>query len=188
MTVMTLVPSDFPNRIAAEGLQVTVFNDWYGLGGSADHKAVVLHHTASSAGTSGDADAAYCHHGSSDSPLYNVLVSRDGHVYVLAREKSNSSGKINSTALNEAKNGQAQLVTAASRGLPDNTSANDALFAICAQNDGVGEHWSDALVSAMSITSAVALECLGLSHAGYVTEHRCLTQRKIDPCGPGCPT
>jgi N-acetylmuramoyl-L-alanine amidase len=184
---MPLIPSDYPDRLARAGLAVHVYGDWYTLGGSADHDAVVLHHTASSSSCAPADDAAYCHHGSSDSPLYNVLIDRHGEAWVLAREKANSSGNISSVALHEALEGRAGAVSAGDRGLRDDTSANASLFAIAAQNDGVGEPWSDALVHGMAAASAVTLEALGLGHAGYVTQHRVLTARKIDCCGNACP-
>jgi hypothetical protein len=184
---LMLVPTDYPQRLAARGLDVNVYAGWESHGGGADHRAVVLHHTASSSGTPPKADADYCHSGADASPLYNVLVDRAGVVWLLAREKSNSSGDISGVALNEALEGRADLTPAAVRYLPDTTSNNGALFAICGQNNGTGEHWSAALLDAMTVCAAVALECLGLAHAGYVTTHRALTARKIDPDGPGCP-
>lgn len=183
---MALVPSDFPQRLAARGLAVQCFGDWTTCGGSADHRAVVLHHTASGASTRPEDDAAYCHHGTSDAPLYNVLVDRTGVVWLLAREKSNSSGKISSTPLSEAYAGKAGCVSASQRGLSDNTSANGNLFAIAAQNNGTGEPWSSAMVNAINQVAAEACSCLGL-HAGHVTQHRVLTARKIDNCGDHCP-
>jgi len=184
---MALVGADFPDRLAAEGLSVQVFSDWYTHGGSADHGAVVLHHTASGSSTRPEDDAAYCHHGSGDAPLYNVLVDRYGVVWLLARDKSNSSGSISSVALIEALHGKANSTSAVQRGLGDDTSNNAALFAVACQNNGVGEAWSSALIDATSITAAVALESLGLSHAGYLTQHRVLTARKVDCCGGNCP-
>jgi hypothetical protein len=184
---MPLVPTDYPTRLAQRGLTVHVQSGWESRGGSADHKAVVLHHTASSSGTSPKSDADYCTSGASDAPLYNVLVDRNGEAWVLARKKSNSSGKISGTALNEVLAGKAGATSAAARGLSDTTSANDRLWAVSAQNNGTGEHWSDALNRGMAICAAVALECLGLESAGYVTQHRVLTARKIDCCGDACP-
>lgn len=184
---MPLVPTDFPQRLAARGLNVQVFSDWAACGGSADHRAVVLHHTASSSSARPQDDAAYCHHGTDDAPLYNVLVGRDASVWVLTRNKSNSSGKISSVPLNEAFAGHAGATSAGDRGLRDDTSANDRLFAIAYQNNGTGEPWSSAMVDAGAQVAAVALECLGIPDAGYVTQHRVLTARKIDCCGDACP-
>lgn len=187
---MPLVPSDFPQRLAAMGVPVNVMSDWATAGGSANHTAVVMHHTASSASTSPDSDAAYCAHGSSDSPLYNVLVDRYGAAWVLARDKANSSGKISGTALNEVKRGEANLTPAGQRGLGDTTSDNASLFAVSAQSDGTGEVWSPALINAMAVTCACALQCLGLPHASFVTHHAALTSRKIDLTmgAHGCPS
>jgi hypothetical protein len=178
MTV-ALVPTDYPQRLAKRGLNVQVMGDWQSCGGSADHAALVLHHTASSSSTKPADDAAYCHHGSGDAPLYNVMVDRTGVVWVLTRRKSNNAGKISGTALNEALRGQAQLTPAAQRGLADTTSANSQLFGISAQNNGTGEWWSDALVDAMCVVADETLKCLGLS-VGHVSTHRTLTARKID--------
>ena len=102
------------------------------------------------------------------------------------REKANSSGKISGLALEEALEGHAGAVTAAARGLTDTTSNNALLFAIAAQNDGVGEWWSNELLEAMAICAAVALAELGLE-VGHVTQHRVLTARKVDPSGPNSP-
>lgn len=163
-----------------------VYDGWESHGGDADHRAIVLHHTASSSRTAPADDAAYCHHGSSDAPLYNVMVDRFGDVWLLAREKSNNAGKISSVALSEALDGNAGHVSASQRGLHDDTSANAQLFGISAQNDGTGEFWSAALVDAMATCARVTCDALHL-HAGHVTIHRVLTARKVDTCGPGCP-
>jgi hypothetical protein len=183
---VTLVGTDYPAQLDARGMGVYAYDGWNGHGSSADHKAVVIHHTASSPNASPKADADYCHSGADDSPLYNVLVDRKGEAWVLAREKANSSGDINSVALNEAIAGRANLTPAAVRGLNDDTSNNSALFAVCGQNNGVGETWADALVEGIAIACAVACEHLGLT-PGHVTTHRALTSRKIDPDGGNCP-
>lgn len=184
---MSLVPDDYPDRLARAGLRVSVFGDWRTCGGDANHRAVVLHHTASGSSVSPADDAAYCHHGTSDAPLYNVLIGRDGSCWVLTRRKSNSSGKISSVAYQEAIEGRAGAVSASARGLSDGASQNASLFAISAQNNGTGEPWSDALIDAMARCASVTLAALGLSSVGYVTQHRVLTARKIDTCGGNCP-
>jgi hypothetical protein len=184
---MPLVPTNYPDLIAARGVPVNVVDGWESRGSSADHVAVVLHHTASSDKESPSSCANYCFLGAEYAPDYNVLVDRTGVAWVGAREKSNSSGDISSVALNEALRGEASCVSAGQRGLGDDTSANSKLFAISAQNNGVGETWGDDLVYGINVCAAVALECLGLAHAGYVTQHRVLTARKIDNCGGNCP-
>jgi hypothetical protein len=170
-----LVTPELPSRLAAHGLDVRVLGDWLTRGKPADHRAVVLHHTASSRSTKPEDDVAECHRGAANAPLYNALVDRTGVVWLLARNKANSSGDISSVALNEALAGRAGAVSAGARGLRDDTSANASLFAITAQNDGVGEPWSPVLVESMAIVAAEALRALGLPHAGFVTQHRVLT-------------
>jgi N-acetylmuramoyl-L-alanine amidase len=185
---MTLVPTDLPQRIAARGVPVNIIDGWESHGGSADHQAVVFHWTASSRNESPSSCANYSFLSSDDSPHYNVIVDRFGACWIGAREKSNSSGKISGVALNETLAGHANVSSAASRGLDDTTSANAELFAISAQNDGVGEPWSAALVDNMSIVCAVVLEALGIADVGYIAHHASLTSRKIDLTpGHGCP-
>jgi hypothetical protein len=185
---MPLVPTDFAERLAARGLNVKVLKGWDTHGKSADHQAVVLHHTASSSSTRPEDDAAACHHGTDVAPLYNVLVDRTGVVWLLARKKANSSGDISSIALNEVLDGRAGVVSAGARKLVDDTTANAKLFSIAAQNNGVGEDWSDALVDSVCIVAAEALIAFGTPDSGFVTQHRVLTKRKIDCCGGNCPT
>lgn len=182
--VVTLVPGDFPQRLAARGLTVNVVGGWESAGaGSADHRAIALHHTASSSGESPSSCANYAF----SNKHYNVLVDRFGVVWLGMRNKSNNAGEISGVALDEAHSGRAGSQSAIQRGLSDTTSSNSTLFAISAQNNGTGEHWSDALCSSMAIVAAVTLECFGRDHAGFVTQHRVLTSRKIDNCGDSCP-
>lgn len=186
---MPLVPADYPDRLARAGLRVHVMGDWWTNGGSADQRAVVFHWTASGASSTPANDAEYCAHTAQYAPDYNVLCDRYGEVWVLAREKANSSGDISSVALNEALRGATDWRSAASRGLQDDTSANASLFAISAQNNGTGEAWSGPLVHAMATVAAVTLPLLGLDRSGYVTHHAALTRRKIDLTAGtgGCP-
>lgn len=184
---MTLVPTNFPDLVAARGVPVNVIAGWETRGSSADHDAVCLHHTASSSNESPSSCANYLFVAAGDAPLYNVLVDRYGTAWIGAREKSNNAGQISSVALAEARSGRAGATSAGARGLADDTSANANLFAIAAQNNGTGESWSDELVDGIAVVAAVALECLGIADAGYVTQHRVLTARKIDNCGDACP-
>ena len=184
---MPLIPTDYPQRVAARGVPVQVLAGWESRGSSADHRAVVLHHTASSDRESPSSCANYVFLAAQYAPDYNVLVDRTGTAWIGAREKSNSSGKISSVPLNEARAGRAGSVSAVQRGLGDDTSDNEGLFAIAAQNNGIGEPWGDAMCNAIAQVAAEALQCLGLAHAGYITQHRVLTARKVDNCGDACP-
>jgi N-acetylmuramoyl-L-alanine amidase len=181
-----LVPTDLPQRCSEAGLEVYELDGWENYGKSADHGAAVFHWTASSRSQSPSSCANYCAY-NDGYPHYNVLVGRDGSVWFLARMKAESSGQISGVALNEALAGHANVDSAASRGLPDTTSANNRLWAVSAQNDGVGEPWSEALINAMSVVCALSLEALGLGI--YHLQHHCgLTARKIDLTPRyGCP-
>jgi hypothetical protein len=185
-TGTVLVPIDLPQRCSDAGLEVYVLNGWESYGAAADHGAAVFHWTASSRSQSPSSCANYCAY-NDGYPHYNVLVGRDGSVWFLAREKAESSGQISGVALNEALAGQANVSSAASRGLSDTTSANNRLWAVSAQNDGVGEPWSEQLINAMSVVCALSLQSLGLGV--YHLQHHCgLTARKIDLTPRyGCP-
>ena len=181
---MGVVGVDFPDRLAARGCHVSVFGDWSTRGDSCDQQCIALHHTASGRSSSSGNNAAYAH----DNRHYNVMIGRDRIVYVIMRNKSNDSGETNRTSVDEACAGRASSTSAVQLGRSDNyTGANSRTFAIAYDNDGVGEPWPDDFVRLGATVAAVALGDLGLAHAGYVTQHRVLTSRKIDNCGDACP-
>jgi len=179
---MPLVPLDLPERLTAAGLDVKVIAGWETRGRAADHRALVMHHTASRL-TQDELSVTAGHvHGSGKvpGPVCNLSVGRSCTVYLVARNTANHAGQINFTPRDEAIAGAARLVSAASRGLrTDDGSDNAHLFGIEVTNDGVGEPWSAGLVDASATTAAVVLDSLGLT-PGHLTEHRCLTKRKID--------
>ena len=84
---MPLVSTDFPERLRDAGVPTNTVGDWANAGSSADHGAVVIHWTASSAHESPSSCAHYCAAGKGY-PLYNVLVDRTGVAWCLARRKS----------------------------------------------------------------------------------------------------
>jgi hypothetical protein len=177
---MGLVPTDLPQRLADAGLVVHVLDGWESRGSSANHRAVIFHWTASSANESPSSCANYVFFGATYAPDYNILVDRNGEVWLGAREKSNSSGEISHVARDEAFRGAVDWRSAASRGLGDDCSANAELWAVSAQNTGTGEPWSEALVHGMSVAVAVSLEALGLTRSTYTSHHAAATARKID--------
>ncbi len=182
----TLVPLDFPDRLVKRGLQVAVIKGWETRGKPADHRAGVLHHTASNLKTTPKATVAGHLQGKPDvsGPLCNVTIGRDGVVYVLARLASNNAGKISPVAFEEACAGKADLTPAAKRKLHDSGGENSHLFGIECCNDGVGEPWSDEMVNNAAVVAAVVCECLGWTEKRWTT-HRALTERKIDPSFEG---
>lgn len=183
---MGLIPSDYPERLQAAGLTVYVFPDWQEIGGYADHKALALHDTASSHFVLPKNDAAYIHHGSPIAPLYNVFIDRYGVVWLICRNKTNNAGKISFKAYWEATIGKASEQKAADRGLYDDTTKNQGLFAISAQNDGVGEPWGEVMTRNMGIVTLITADCLNLD-VGHCINHFALTRRKIDTSGNGVP-
>ena len=167
-------------------MQVAVIKGWETRGKPADHRAGVLHHTASNVKATDDATVAGHLKGKPDvsGPLCNVTIGRGGVVYVLARLASNNSGKISPVAFKEACAGKANLTKAADRGLEDSGGENSHLFGIECCNNGVGEAWSNQMVHNAAVVAAVVCECLGWTEKRWTT-HRALTERKIDPSFDG---
>jgi hypothetical protein len=182
---MPLLPTDYPTRLANAGLRVKVCDGWQSNGSSADHRAICLHHTASSSSETPDSCANYSFWAADTAPHYNVLITRDACVWVGARGKSNNAGEISGTALDEVLRGQANLRSAAERGLSDTTSANAQLLGVAIQNNGTGETYPQSVVDATAQVCAVTLPLLGCATEKFATTHRSLTARKIDPSGDG---
>jgi hypothetical protein len=177
-----LVPLDFPDRLSARGLRVSVIGGWETRGRPADHRAGVLHHTASNVNASIQAEVSGHINGKPGvpGPLCNVTIARDCTVYVNARLASNNAGKISPTAYAEACAGRAELTPAHVRGLDDAGSQNSHLFGIECCNNGVGEPWSRKMIETAATVAAVVCTALGWSERHWTT-HRALTERKIDP-------
>jgi N-acetylmuramoyl-L-alanine amidase len=182
---MASVGTNYPAEVAAQGVVVHVMNGWENASaGSSDHDAAMIHHTASSSSESPSSCANY----SFSQKHYNVLVDRNGEAWIGMRGKSNHGGETAQAPLDEALQGRAGAVSAVERGLSDNsTQANPRFFSVSIQNNGVGEHYSDATVDVAAICVAVALRQLGHPSGGFCSQHRVATSRKIDACGDSCP-
>ncbi len=126
---------------------------------------VCWHHTASA--TSVNNDLSYMINGSSDAPIGNMLLARDGVVWPIAAGAANTQGKGGPTTF--------------SRGTVPVDNGNTRMWGIEAANNGVGEPWPQAQIDAyFKINNALA-GMFGnqitdlISHQGYAPT------RKIDP-------
>lgn len=126
---------------------------------------VCWHHTASSASVAND--LSYMINGSPDRPIGNMLLARDGVVWPIAAGAANTQGKGGPTGF--------------SRGTVPLDQGNTRMWGIEAQNNGVGEMWSQAQIDAYFKCNAALAEMFGnevtdlVSHQGYAPD------RKIDP-------
>jgi LysM repeat protein len=129
-------------------------------------RGVVFHHTASNR-NSGPAPAlAICVNGRSDlpGPLCNVMIGRDGTVYVIAAGRANHAG-----------------LGGPWRSIPKD-SGNAYTVGVEVENDGVGEQWSQELLRVCDRVFATLL--VGLRHSeSWLFGHKewAAARGKIDP-------
>lgn len=166
----------------AAGLRVVEYDGWKtrarSSGGFASGRPVctMWHHTASH--TSPANDASFMCTGSSDRPIANVLVARDGEVWVLAAGATNTNGKGQSLAF--------------SRGTVPADSMNLWAIGVEIANSGVGEQYPQAQIDAMFTVSNVHAARLGWQPADLAGHWDYAPTRKIDPAvndigGPWAP-
>lgn len=166
----------------AAGLSVVEYDGWRtrarSSGGFAAGRPVctMWHHTASS--TSPQNDASYMCNGSSDRPIANVLIARDGAVWVLAAGATNTNGKGNSLRF--------------STGTVPADSMNTWAIGVEIANAGTGERYPQAQVDAMFAVSNVHAARLGWRPDDLAGHVDYAPTRKIDPAvndvaGPWCP-
>jgi len=127
--------------------------------------AVLWHHTASA--TSPENDVSYMCYGSPDAPVANLLLDRDGGVWVMAGGATNTNGK-----------GGPYNV---SRGQVPKDSMNTHAVSIEAANNGVGEWWPQVQIDAYFVLSLMLTERLGLAPTDICEHQVWAPDRKIDP-------
>lgn len=144
------------------GLDVTSVPNWAGRGRPGLNPiAIVIHHTASQAGRDAPALPTVINGRQGiPGPLYNVLVTRSGRVWVIAAGVASHAG------------------SGRWRGATGNASA----LGVAAENNGVGEPWPTAQVDAW-VTVCAALCRQASIPTAMVCGHREWTPRKIDPTG-----
>jgi hypothetical protein len=163
------------SELRAGGCSVHEYDGWQtrarSSGGFASGRpiAVFWHHTASQ--TSPGNDANYMCHGSDNRPVANVLVARDGVVWVLAAGCTNTNGKGKSMAF--------------SRGTVAADSANSYVFGMEIANSGVGESYPAAQIDAAFKVSNIVNRRMGNLAGDVCTHQHYAPDRKIDPAMGG---
>lgn len=157
--------------LRAAGLHVVEQDGWpsraRSSGGYADGRpwCVMWHHTASSA--SPESDASYMSFGADSKPVANLMIARDGAVWVLAAGATNTNGK-----------GEARPF---SRGTVPADSMNTYAVGVEICNNGVGEVWPAVQVEACFATSLALTSWLGLEPDDADEHSTYAPGRKIDP-------
>ena len=163
--------TNLANWCRDEGLMVVEQGGWQhrarSSGGYDDGKpwCIMWHHTASD--TSPANDANYMCFGSPDAPIANLLLARNGEVWVLAGGATNTNGKGGPWT--------------GSKGTVPADSMNTHAISIEAANNGVGEQWPQAQIDAFFRLNNMLAHRLGLSPDDCCTHQVYAPDRKIDP-------
>jgi hypothetical protein len=123
------------------------------------------HHTASSASV--NSDLGYMIDGSDDAPIGNMLLDRDGVVWLIAAGAANTQGKGGPHTF--------------SRGTVPLDSGNSRCWGIEVANNGVGETWPQVQIDAYFAASNALSEMFGNLPTDLMTHHEWAEDRKIDP-------
>lgn len=155
----------------AAGLAVVEYAGWQtrarSSGGFAAGRpwCVMWHHTASSGPAS--ADANYMCHVSDSRPVANVVIDRDGAVWVLAAGATNTNGK-----------GRATTYT---KGTVPADSMNTYAFGVEISNRGTGETFPRAQIDAAFGVSNALNALMGNAPTDVMTHQYYAPDRKVDP-------
>ncbi len=153
------------------GLNVVEYDGWKSRarssGGYTNGRpwGIMWHHTASS--TSPQNDASYMCNGSSDRPIANLLITRDGGVWVLAAGATNTNGKGGPWTW--------------SRGVVAADQMNLAAVGMELANAGTGEAYPSAQIDAAFGASIAIGKALGLASSDLCQHQSWAPSRKIDP-------
>lgn len=158
------------DELRGAGCNVVEYDGWQtrarSSGGYASPPLCVMwHHTASN--TTPANDASYMCHGSSDRPIANLLIARNGDVWVLAAGATNTNGKGGPLSF--------------SRGQCPTDSMNTRAVGVELANNGVGEQYSQAMVDAMFKVSNACNRRCGNQPTDLATHNLWAPSRKIDP-------
>jgi N-acetylmuramoyl-L-alanine amidase len=164
--------TDLADVLRGAGLSVVEVIGWEtrGRSGNSPYQdgrpwCVMWHHTASAG--DGEWDADYCTFGSPDAPLTNLVIGRDGIVYVCAAGPTNTNGKGQSLGF--------------SSGTVPADSMNTYALGVEISGDGVGMAYPAVQIDACFAVSLAVSEAYGLAPddaAGHVDY---AVGRKIDP-------
>ncbi len=126
---------------------------------------VMVHHTASAG--DGHDDAEYCTFGHPDAPICNLVIGRDGIVYVCAAGPTNTNGKGNPMTF--------------SKGTVPADSMNTYAVGIELSSNGVGQTYPQVQVDACIAACNAITAAYGMNPDDIGTHNVYAPDRKIDP-------
>jgi len=165
--------TDLADVLRRAGLRVIEQDGWQkrarSSGGYSDSRpwCVMWHHTASGANASASSDASYMSYGSENKPVANLMIARNGEVWVLAAGATNTNGKGNSRRF--------------SKGTVPADSMNSYAVGMEIQNTGVGQAYSVECINAAFGASLAVCAAYGLAPDDVDCHHTYAPGRKIDP-------
>jgi hypothetical protein len=130
-------------------------------------RATTFHHTASSKRSGNAPCIKLVTFGTQavSGPLCNILVGRDGTIYLIAARKASHAGRGGPL-----------------RGIPRDSANRDAV-GFEWENDGIGEGWPARQLEAGNVATAVTLRFLGVGVRRHFGHKEWAPDRKIDPRG-----
>ena len=164
--------TEMASRLKQAGLVVVEYKGWEtrarSSGGFEPDRpwCVMWHHTASQTSPQNDAD--YMCKTSGDKPIANLLIARDGVVWVLAAGATNTNGK------------GAGLSLPSGRSVPSD-SMNTYAVGMEIANNGVGEPYPVSQIDAAFKTSLTVASMVGIRPDDVGTHQHYAPDRKIDP-------
>ena len=141
-------------------------------------RGVMLHHTASRAGSGDLPSLRICRQGRSDlqGPLCNLLVGRAGTVVAISDGYANHAGRMSADAWSRLTTGREPVRQTG----PDNGPVgNGHLIGI--ENNGLGEPWPADQVDVVIDICVAICSHFGWDPTSAVIGHKEGTRRKIDP-------
>jgi hypothetical protein len=128
---------------------------------------VMCHHTASSTSASGWQDANYCTFSNENRPVCNLLIARDGVVFVCAGGATNTNGSGSDPC-----------------GMTPSDSMNSQAIGIEASNNGVGEKWPQVQTDRYLILVRGLCDHYNIPISCAHSHEEWAPTRKVDPAGP----
>ena len=127
---------------------------------------IIVHHTASSAGSDGWPDVNYCTFASSAKPVCNLYIARDGTIYVCAAGATNTNGVGHDDC-----------------GITPDNQMNTHAIGIEAGNNGRGEVWPEPQQDSYRKLCKALSDRYGIGNRQIEGHCEYADGRKIDPAG-----
>lgn len=165
--------TDMASVLRAAGCNVIEQDGWQqrarssGGYGSGLPLCVMWHHTASGAQASASSDATYMSHNASASPIANIMIARNGDVWVLAAGATNTNGS--------------GVARSFSRGTVPSDGMNTRAIGMEIQNTGVGQQYSQECIDAAMRASNALNAAYGNLPTDVDMHWTYAPGRKIDP-------